>query len=762
MMPELVDILIVGGGPAGTAAAFRAKELGLTAVVIDYDDLMKRIRDYAKDKFILPDFGGGDKMQFPKGGELISKLTFGPIDKDDMCAQWKELYERYQVPVHIGVELTGLEALEDGTCRVQAWNHGTKSDQNFLAKHVVIAFGRGVPRRFDIPGNVDGIAFRLSDPANYLGGPVCVIGGGTSAAEAVISISNEKTKAKDSTAVYWSYRGENMPKVSKALADDFFNAYVGNGNVRYLPRSDAVGVVTAEDHNAYLCIRTDRKIIPGRPSETTHLEFPKQHCIACIGEDIPEGLLNSMGIFMLAGGRSKRKRPVVTPLHESQQSNVYLIGDLLSPVYLEAESFDHDPSRFREIKRRGNIKSALRDGVFVVEAIAQKLAGKSTVHVQVDFEPESVASGLPTTATLDQLAQSELQALAKAQAPAAGDEEPVKLVRILETGIEEEEFPVASHGVTTIGREGCDINFSEDLTMSDRHASISREQGGFLLRDEGSVSGVYLKAAPGKSIEIGADAVVKASRQWLVFESSGGEHSFAHFDANGKKVARFTLSEGTVVVGRDSPNITLLPRDSGLSRRHLSISLRQGRLFICDLKSANGTHLKVEKTKIEDGDEIRLGHQWLRFASKSESMPRSDVVFDTAAHRAVRSSTELEPTPRDVAESRPEPPSAAQAIAPPTGLSVTFQNEGKSFSLKKGQSICDLAEQEGIKIEAECHVGLCGSDPIRIISGQENLNPIEEGETQTVEDLCSLEPGTYRLACMSKPTGPVVVEIVEE
>ena len=433
----------------------------------------------------------------------------------------------------------------------------------------------------------------------------------------------------------------------------------------------------------------------------------------------------------------------------------------LSPVYLEAESFDHDPSSFREIKRRGNIKSALRDGVFVVEAIAQKLAGKSTVHVQVDFEPKSVASGLPATATLDQLAQSELQALAKAQAPAAGDEEPVKLVRILETGIEEEEFPVASHGVTTIGREGCDINFSEDLTMSDRHASISSEQGGFLLRDEGSVSGVYLKAAPGKPIEIGADAIVKASRQWLVFESSGGEHSFAHFDANGKKVARFTLSEGTVVVGRDSPNITLLPQDNSLSRRHLSISLKQGKLFICDLNSANGTHIKIEKTKIEDGDEIRFGHQWLRFASTNESTPRSDVRFDTAP-RPVRSSTELEPTPRDVAESRPEPPSAAHAIANRTGLSITFQNEGKSFSLKKGQSICDLAEQEGIKIEAECHVGLCGSDPIRIISGQENLNPIEDGEAQTVEDLCSLEPGTYRLACMSKPTGPVVVEIVDE
>ena len=85
----LLDVLIVGGGPAGTTAAFRAREFGLEAMVIDYDDLMKRIRDYAKDKLILPTFGGGDKMQFPEGGDLISSLQFAPIDKDEMCVKWK-------------------------------------------------------------------------------------------------------------------------------------------------------------------------------------------------------------------------------------------------------------------------------------------------------------------------------------------------------------------------------------------------------------------------------------------------------------------------------------------------------------------------------------------------------------------------------------------------------------------------------------------------------------------------------------------------
>ena len=54
MDTEHFDVLIVGGGPAGTAAAFRAKELGLPPLVIDQDDILQRIREYSKDKLILP------------------------------------------------------------------------------------------------------------------------------------------------------------------------------------------------------------------------------------------------------------------------------------------------------------------------------------------------------------------------------------------------------------------------------------------------------------------------------------------------------------------------------------------------------------------------------------------------------------------------------------------------------------------------------------------------------------------------------------
>ena len=137
---------------------------------------------------------------------------------------------------------------------------------------MVLAFGRGVPRRFDIPGDVSGLAFGLTDPLRYIGEPACVIGGGTSAGEAVIAISNAKAQANDPSPVYWSYRGDKMPKVSKALADVFFDAFMGNGNVRYLPGSEPVAIVDA-DGQPSLSLRTSRIAQPSRPTETTQLEF---------------------------------------------------------------------------------------------------------------------------------------------------------------------------------------------------------------------------------------------------------------------------------------------------------------------------------------------------------------------------------------------------------------------------------------------------------------------------------------------------------
>lgn len=68
----------------------------------------------------------------------------------------------------------------------------------------------------------------------------------------------------------------------------------------------------------------------------------------------------------------------------------------------------------------------------------------------------------------------------------------------------------------------------------------------------------------------------------------------------------------------------------------------------------------------------------------------------------------------------------------------------------------------GIKLDADCHQGVCGMDPVKVLEGGEHLNPIGGTERSTLEDLCSVEPGPYRLACMARVSGLVKVAFVKQ
>ena len=767
--PEVLDVLIAGGGPFGTAVAFRAKELGLNALVIDYDDILKRIRDYAKDKQILPDYGGGDRMQFPKGGNLISKLQFSAIDKDRMCVEWKGLYREHSVPAQIGVELTSLEQIGD-VWNAVAWNHNLKAEQTYRAKHVVLAFGRGVPRRLDIPGDVTGLAFALNDPAVYVGEPVCVIGGGTSAGEAVIAISNAKAAANDPSDVYWSYRGDKMPKVSRALATVFFDAFMGNGNIRYLPSSDAVAMLDNGAGQPYLSLRKARMAVAGHPAETTQLEFSKAFCIACIGEDIPEALLSRIGVPLVTGGPSNKSRPVVTPLLETRQPNVYLAGDILSPAYFETTDFSVDPSKYLEVKRRGNIKSAMRDGVLVAEVIAQKVAGRAQIDVKLEFEADAAASAAPVAP-----APSEPKSVAAAQksvmvsaiipksvaaAAMSLNETPppitptpavpcCALINILPSGVEANEYPLKPEGVTSVGRKA-DISFPEDQNLNDVHLLVRVVAGKYVLEDQGSDAGVLFQSDAERGIDLDRGAVVRAGRQWLVVGDSKRAHTVVQYDEAGKRVKSFELKPGTTVVGRQSPDVTIAPDDGSLSRRHFSLTFKDGLVVLKDLGSANGTQVRVARPmRLRDGDRIMFGQQVMLFRDDRKIVQPPVSVSIENSSKSLRASLI-------------QPASAPAGAAKEAGPAVYFEGINKLARCTAGQTICEAAEAAGIKLDADCHQGVCGMDPVKIISGVEHLNAMTGTERSTLEDLCSLEPGKHRLACMARVSGPVTVTIIKQ
>lgn len=756
-----LDALVVGGGPAGTAAAFRARELGLRALVIDFDDILKRIRDYPKDKPILPDFGGSD-LSFPAGGDLIQALRFDPIDKDELHRRWKGYYDEFDIPFQLGLELVSME--RDGEpWKVVVYDHKKGERDELFARHVVLGPGRGVPRRFDIPGNIDGVAYRLDDPSNYCDGPTIIVGGGTSAAEAVIAISNAKTEAEDNCAVYWSYRGTRMPRVSKALSEQFFEAYMGNGNIRYLPESEPAAVVTTPDKQELISFRVDRKTPSDRPSETVHLEFQKGRCIACIGADIPAQLLGEIGIPMVAGGSRGRKMIAVTPLLESRQEEIYLIGDVLSQSYLETDSFEATPESFRPVKHRGNIKTSLRDGVFVAEVIKQRMDGRRRSEVEVvieDAEPVKGPSRDPRITTMVGLTGDAGQA--STESPADEEEEAAvpsasggRLVLVTQAGVETDEFDLRGEGATTLGRTDSDIEFPNDTSLSESHASISNRNGAFYLRDDGSRSGTYLRVSTDHPVKVGEGDLIRLGRQILVVRRDGDRDQVEHYGSDGGRIGTHAVS-GTMVFGRsggpNDPDVVLDDEDMTLSRFHMSLGREDGELRLSDFNSRNGTYLKVDsERKLEHTDVIRIGGQQLEFRT------HDDAPTKTGSHPVPDVSRIGEPRTAGSSASPAPAEGAAAGEAPAGAPHVTFADQDISGEIDPADTLLEWVENHEVALDYECFAGLCGCDAVQIVAGAEHLNDVDAKEKKTLERR-GLEPGPYRLACMTRVSGPVVVK----
>jgi NADPH-dependent 2,4-dienoyl-CoA reductase/sulfur reductase-like enzyme/ferredoxin len=89
------------------------------------------------------------------------------------------------------------------------------------------------------------------------------------------------------------------------------------------------------------------------------------------------------------------------------------------------------------------------------------------------------------------------------------------------------------------------------------------------------------------------------------------------------------------------------------------------------------------------------------------------------------------------------------------GPEVTFE-DGPRIVAKPGTPLLDLAEGADQPIEAGCRMGVCGADPVSIVSGMEHLSPVAGDEKATLERL-GLDPALNRMACCARVQGPVQV-----
>ena len=112
----------------------------------------------------------------------------------------------------------------------------------------------------------------------------------------------------------------------------------------------------------------------------------------------------------------------------------------------------------------------------------------------------------------------------------------------------------------------------------------------------------------------------------------------------------------------------------------------------------------------------------------------------------------------------PSPPRAARlgrgiraALQRTAEIEVTFE-EGPRIVARPGTPLLELAESAEQPIEAGCRMGVCGADPVQIVSGMESLSPVGSDEQATLERL-GLDPAHNRMACCARVQGPVTVSM---
>jgi ferredoxin len=159
---------------------------------------------------------------------------------------------------------------------------------------------------------------------------------------------------------------------------------------------------------------------------------------------------------------------------------------------------------------------------------------------------------------------------------------------------------------------------------------------------------------------------------------------------------------------------------------------------------------------------VLIGRQVLRFDDEGvKSVPPQTVVFNSrhlqvpavASVANVAVAAPLPPAPTPIPLAPPAP-----VVGAPT-VGVFFAGVDRQVAGKKGQTVLELASQEKINIKYSCKVGRCGECWVHVTGGAEHLNAIGDTETGTLEDICRKDPGPYRLACMARVSGPVLVDI---
>src|SRR5215217_6706022 len=307
----MLDLIIIGAGPAGLSAAEAAAQQGLDYLVIEKGTIANTIRQYPVGRTM---FSTPNEVEMHEG--MLKPVREKPT-REEALSHYIHFVLDLDLHINTGEEVEAVTGnINEGF--VVRTNVG-----EYQARRVLFAIGAMErPRRLNVPGEeLPKVHHLFVEPYAYVRKEALVVGGGNSAAEAALFLSEEGART---TLAIWREDWENRdPKA---------------GAMKHWVRTPLEAEVEAGRLNVVLYKHID-EIRETEVTLTTEsgesIPLPNDVVFVLTGSDADLGLLKALGVETESGKLTEV--PVYDPeTFETNVRGIYVAGHFTHARHIKA------------------------------------------------------------------------------------------------------------------------------------------------------------------------------------------------------------------------------------------------------------------------------------------------------------------------------------------------------------------------------------------------------------------------------------------
>lgn len=279
------DVIIIGGGPCGLAAAIALKKKGMNPLIIEKGNIVNAIYNYPTHQTF---FSSSEKLAIGDVPFITENLK---PKRNQALVYYREVVKREKLRIHKYEKVTEVVKQSEFLFKV------TTNKQQYTAENIVIATGYyDHPNLMGIPGEeLTKVSHYFKEAHPFFDMDVAVIGGKNSSVDAAIEL--EKAGAR----VTVLYRGAEYSSSIKPWVLPEFEALVRAGSVQMV-------------FNAEVKKITDSTVVYEHERKTVNLK--NDHVFAMTGYRPDHAFLQKMGV----GIDAETGRPDFDP--ETMETNI--------------------------------------------------------------------------------------------------------------------------------------------------------------------------------------------------------------------------------------------------------------------------------------------------------------------------------------------------------------------------------------------------------------------------------------------------------